>query len=398
MHATEILNTHLRRLCQEMHSYRLNGVVDLVGAALSMRRTSVAGLGRAMAINCCERYGIKRADRLVGNERLQQELPFLYAAKAKLLIAGQKRPILLVDGSDLSADKKFILIRASIPMGGRSSVVYQEVHQGKKDNNRNVLRGFLNALKAILPEGTRPIIVTDAGFRVPWFEDVQTMNWDWVGRVRHSMLRRNDEDKWVYCKDIYPLFDNKPCDLGTFEITRSNPMQCRLVGVKKPKKDRIKKTAHGLRCESKHSKKNADREREPWLLATSLSDATAADIVRTYAKRMQIEEEFRDTKSLQYGLGFEISRSRSAGRLAVLLAISAIATLAAWLVGKAAEAQDLARSFQANSIRDRRVLSTIFIGLAAIRKKIPFTREEINAVLAELASPTNGEPFLAVPR
>jgi len=30
MHATQVLDTHLRRLCQGMHSYRLNGVIDCV--------------------------------------------------------------------------------------------------------------------------------------------------------------------------------------------------------------------------------------------------------------------------------------------------------------------------------------------------------------------------------
>jgi hypothetical protein len=394
MHATQVLDTHLRRSCQEMHSYRLNGVVDAVDAALTLRRTSVAGLGRAMAVSCDEKFGIKRADRLVGNTRLHEELPLLYAAQARLIVGSRARPVIIVDGSDLAPDKRFIVIRASAPTDGRALTLYEEVHEGKKDGNRRVLKAFLAKLKEVLPEGAQPILVTDAGFRVPWFKDVEAMGWDWVGRIRHTMLRRNDADAWVYCKDIYALFDKKACHLGEFEITKSNPHRCRVIGVKKLKKGRSKKTAFGERCLSKHSEKNAEREREPWLLATSLREAHAAEIVGLYGKRMQIEEAFRDTKSLQYGLGLEVSRTRSADRLAVLLAISALAVFAAWLIGKAAEAKDLARGFQANSVRSRRVLSTIFVGLAAVRKKLRFTYEDIKAVLAELGQPCPESPLI----
>jgi len=33
---------------------------------------------------------------------------------------------------------------------------------------------------------TKAIIVTDAGFRCPWFQQVREVGWDFVGRVRNT--------------------------------------------------------------------------------------------------------------------------------------------------------------------------------------------------------------------
>ncbi|WP_257999783.1 transposase, partial [Xanthomonas oryzae] len=43
---------------------------------------------------------------------------------------------------------------------------------------------FLQQLRALIPDDVRPILVTDAGFRTPWFRAVSAMGWDWVGRLR----------------------------------------------------------------------------------------------------------------------------------------------------------------------------------------------------------------------
>jgi hypothetical protein len=62
------------------------------------------------------------------------------------------------------------------------------------------------------------------------------------------------------------------------------------------------------------------------------SRVTAIQVTTLYAKRMQIEEAFRDLKSHRYGLGLEDSLSRLAPRLSVLLLLNALANFAAWLL------------------------------------------------------------------
>jgi hypothetical protein len=42
-------------------------------------------------------------------------------------------------------------------------------HPKKNENNHATHKEFLNKLKDLLLPGMKPVIVTDAGFRAPWF-------------------------------------------------------------------------------------------------------------------------------------------------------------------------------------------------------------------------------------
>jgi len=35
----------------------------------------------------------------------------------------------------------------------------------------------------MMAEDCKPIVVTDAGFRTPWFKEIESLGWDWVGRT-----------------------------------------------------------------------------------------------------------------------------------------------------------------------------------------------------------------------
>ncbi len=78
---------------------------------------------------------------------------------------------------------------------------------------------------------------------------------------------------------------------------------------------------------------------------------------------MQIEESFRDLKSTRFGLSLEMHLTYREERLQVMLLIAALALMVAWLMGKATEVTEQHWQYQANTVRTRRVLSTIFIGL-----------------------------------
>jgi hypothetical protein len=43
--------------------------------------------------------------------------------------------------------------------------------------------------------------------------------------------------------------------------------------------------------------------KDPWCLATSRSDLTASQVVALYGTRFRIEETFRDTKDIHFGMG-----------------------------------------------------------------------------------------------
>jgi len=96
---------------------------------------------------------------------------------------------------------------------------------------------------------------------------------------------------------------------------------------------------------------------------------------------MQIEASFRDTKSIRFGIGFELNLSRSAKRLQVLLLVAMIATFVLWLLGMAARNSQQHLQYQANTIKDRPVLSAIYLGLrVANDRRFEFKVDELKAV------------------
>ncbi|MEL0638972.1 transposase, partial [Marinomonas sp. TI.3.20] len=74
---------------------------------------------------------------------------------------------------------------AVVAFQGRPFTLYEEVHGIKTKEKPKTHKYFLSTLKSLLPkEKTKPIIVTDAGFKMPWIELVKSLGWDYVGRVR----------------------------------------------------------------------------------------------------------------------------------------------------------------------------------------------------------------------
>lgn len=371
MHATDLIDMTIAERCQPIHKTRFDALKAAVTAATQVRYLTVTQLGRALE-GISEKHGIKRMDRLVGNEHLFDEIPLIYRALALWRIGHQERPIILVDWSPLTKDNSLHALTASLPSLGRSLPLYQEVHAECDLNGAGVQRKFLDRLHWILPSNCRPVIVTDGGFKNPWFRDVAAKGWDWVGRVRGTtLLSREGEQCWLRTADLELLLkEDKPRYMGRFLLARSNPLLCTLHGLREKPKGRIDKTARGVRARSRKSRVNAEREKEPWLLVTSLSadSALTGDVISTYRRRMQIEEGFRDTKDERFGLGLDVARSRTKERYAVLLLIAALTVFVAWLLGKAADQSGLSRKFQANTITHRRVLSFVFLGMRIIRK------------------------------
>ncbi|MDT0499076.1 hypothetical protein RM530_17165 [Algiphilus sp. W345] len=84
-------------------------------------------------------------------------------------------PIILIDWSDLKADRRWLLLRATLWTKGHALVLYEGIHPLRRQNSPRVERDFLLTLKSMLPEGVRPVIVSDAGFRGPWFAQVERL-------------------------------------------------------------------------------------------------------------------------------------------------------------------------------------------------------------------------------
>ena len=366
MHAKKVCHKIMNNACQWMHNLRREALNTCILSAIEGQRLTVTGLGRAIDSPAKEKHCIKRADRLLSNEHLYREHRDIYQTMAQLIIGTIQRPVILIDWSDLDGSRTHFLLRAAIALDGRSQTLYEEVHTLKTKDKPSAHRLFMKRLKAILPTDCIPIVVTDAGFRTPWFREVEKQGWDWVGRIRNRhMIKQHKGSDWIDCKKFYPLATARAKYLGRVQLTRNTPLECELVVYKHRPKGRIDKNQFGQRAQRKHSKENAQREREPWLLATSIkiNSKLAKQVQKIYATRMQIEEGFRDNKSTRYGLGFELNKSRTVKRLQILLLIAMLASVVLWILGLIAKNTKQHYQYQANTVKNRNVLSVIFLGL-----------------------------------
>jgi hypothetical protein len=382
MQAQIVLHKLLEKACGQMHQMRQACLEAVVMGALIGQRLTVTDLGRSLPSQTSHKHNIKRADRLLSNTHLHGEWPEIYRQLARVWIAPKSRPVVVIDWSDMDEYKHHFVLRASVALQGRSVTVYEEVHTVATKEKLATHRWFLHQLKAILPPQCRPILVTDAGFRTTWFKLVLSMGWDYVGRVRNRhYMRWEHGGRWFDAKRCYQEASSRPRYLGAGVLTQRNEVHCQFVIYQGKPQGRKHLNRLGEVAENSDSRKKAAAQREPWLLATSLPVTTklAKNVVAIYRMRMSIEEGFRDLKSHRHGLGLAYHRTHSAERLQMLLLVATLAMMVIWLLGMAAVLKDIHYQYQANSVRYKRVLSVVFIGLKMIREqRIQLTQQDMH--------------------
>lgn len=341
MHAQRIIQDLILKQYPAVHAKRRDCLAKVSSAAVH-GGLSLIRMSKALDSGSDLRHRIKCCDRLLSNSHLQDERTGLYRAMAARVLARQRQVGIVVDWSDMLPDCSMQLLRAAVMVQGRAIVLYEELHPRAHYASARVHRDFMKNLRLVLPAHCRPVIVTDAGFRAPWFQMLSKLGFDWIGRIRNrDMVRPAITQCWVGCKSCYADTKGRALDLGQFDYVRSNPTPCRLVLYKKRPCGRTVKTVHGKPCVSKKSNSNRKVQHEPWLLALapSLATMSADQAVKLYAGRMQIEQTFRDLKNPQWGMGMRDSQTRKRHRLAILLLIAALATYALWLIGLTALGQ-----------------------------------------------------------
>ncbi|WP_280551819.1 IS4 family transposase [Halomonas sp. 25-S5] len=371
MQAPRFLHTLLTSSLPLVHAKRLQALLDTVGALLGERRLGLTALGRALPGPVDTKHTIKRVDRLLGNHHLHQERPLFYWLVASLLIGHMSRPLILVDWSPIDDRGQQFLLRAAVPFAGRSLPIFEKVHH--KDGCQHCEAYLLAALAEILPDNATPILVTDAGFRNPWFQAVEARGWYYVGRVRSPTRCQVPGDTWRPVTALFQQASSVPQSLGSVQIAESNPLTTRMVLYHRPPQGRKHRNKRGQVSQDGRSRAMAQRQKEPWVLVSNLPNrSTLADkLVTIYQQRMQIEEGFRDIKSPLFGLGFGMHQSRQGKRIEILLLIAMLANVAMMVAGLHVRDSGQQQRYQSNSIRDRNVLSVWRLGLEWLRRYPP---------------------------
>jgi len=355
-----------------------------VSAVMGGHLLSLSRLARALMGESTQRAALKRVDRLLGNQRIGQEAQVVGAALLRTVCRGGQPLVIAVDWSAVCPGGAFVELRAALTwLGmGRGLTIYQQVYPESKLGNARAERALLKTLHGWMPAGVPVILITDAGFRRPWFTQVEHLGWSWIGRIRSGVCVSREGTHWEQASAWFAKATGKACRWSECWLTRRFRFACdmvlyrrRAVGGK-----RYGRAGHGSTPKARREAKASARE--PWLLAHSpqLRTFRAEEIVALYGLRMQIEENFRDSKSTQLGMGLEVSQSRSAPRLHALLLIGTLAAFLLWHIGQLAEAEGLHLRFKATT-RVARELSIITLAkLLCALHSLPLTDGAIQAL------------------
>jgi len=259
--ARTILNRLLTDVTPSMHKTRRKSLNAMVSSLISGASLSVTSLGRHLNSATSEKHQIKRSMRLCSNPHLQSEITTIYTLIAQRLIVQCPHPVILIDWSDLDPRKQHFLLRASVAVKGRSLTLLERIYPLSRKEKPSVHKLFMEQLKTMLPAACKPTIVTDAGFRGPWFKLVESLGWDYVGRVRNRTFCKGISDNdWHPMKDLYASASSRPKALGGHQLCRRNPVSCQLYVYRRKHKGRRHVTVTGdTSRRSSQSRANANR-------------------------------------------------------------------------------------------------------------------------------------------
>ena len=262
MQAKKLLHTLLEKACFAMHGHRFSSLLTCCEALLFDQRLTLTQIGRAIDNQVAAKRNIKKVDRLLSNQLLHQESFSVYRELAKFFVSRVKTPVILVDWSDLTPTRSHFLMRATLAVKGRPITLYEEVHE--QLDNRKTHEGFLKQLEQILPRDSKPIIVTDAGFRGTWIKAVVALKWDFVARIRGTTLIAHSADApWFSCQRLMETATARIQNFQAMCVIAAQQINCRLCRVRKSPKGRHQKNIDGTNSRRKKSKESSNSAKEP---------------------------------------------------------------------------------------------------------------------------------------
>lgn len=365
-----------------IHRSRSTILFDSAWSLAKGAKLTCTSLGRHLERGAKVKHKIKTIDRLLGNKHLLAETEQIYKDIIYPMLSCLPELFINVDWSGCCGSE-FHMLRATLQYNGRGITLYNEIHPQAKLGNAQVHKKFLRRLKAILPPHSHVTLVTDAGFATPWFHEVVKLGWDYVGRINRKtaiLFEEEDDDGWIDTVELGAQASASPKYKGTGKIGKksSTPVEGHVYVYKQPYRHRNDKSIYPDN-NARHEKSN----KSPWIIVTSLCPQAykAKQIINIYKKRMQIEQNFRDDKNAQFGLGWRLSGTQCPLRRQILLLLAFIANFFFWLIALVAESQNLHYHYQANSIKHRRVLSFSFLAREIIQENtLQFEQKTVYAV------------------
>ncbi|MGK3968199.1 transposase [Sorangium sp. So ce118] len=163
----------------------------------------------------------------------------------------------------------------------------------------------IERLHEILPETVRVTLLADRGFGdQKRYEHLQALGWDYVIRFRECITIKDAAGKAAAATE-WLASTGRAKMIRNVRVTQDETAIAAVVLV--------------------HDKKMKD----PWCLATNRDDLAASQVVKLYGRRFSIEETFRDTKDIHFGMGLSATHIGDTARRDRLLLYRGIRLCAA---------------------------------------------------------------------
>lgn len=334
MTAKQIMNV-LGEMFNGVWKRHLANLALMIFAVSEVRRLSVTAIGRGLRGRTSPKHSIKRFDRFLSNHRFDD----IAAQEALLRAVIGNRPRVLV-AVDWTKYREWPALVASVVHRGRGIPVMWSVMDGRKlYKSQNAFEhGFFKWLRSALPRGVQAIVLLDRGFkRVELVRQLSRLGLDFVIRTGNNVHVQSSQYEGPI--EGLVLRRGQVTDIPDAALRSRHPVRVRVVGLWERK------------------------QKEPWLLMTSLEQESVAELARMYGKRFRIEETFRDEKDARFGLYLGHVKVTRADRLERLMLIAALVHFFAMLIGAEARRQGFDRGFRANTVRDKATHSDFTLGL-----------------------------------
>lgn len=317
----------------DLHAQRVISLANSVTGVLRAASLSIHAIGRgyAQASQGQRRHGVKQVDRLLSNEGLV--VWDLFAPWVQFVVGERPELVIALDWTEFDGDGHSTLSAQVLTGHGRSTpLVWLTVAKATLKGRRNDYEyQVIERMHACIAPHVRVTLLADRGFGDhKLYRLLEALGWDYVIRFRGNIVVEDATGTARPAAGWLPA-TGRATRLRDVRLTAERSEVPAVVVV--------------------HDKKM----KEPWCLATSRRDDTASRITKLYGRRFTIEESFRDTKNLRFGLGLSATHIGTPARRDRLLLIAAIAQALLTLLGAASEACGLDRTLKTNTSAKRQM-------------------------------------------
>lgn len=317
----------------DLHAQRVISLANSVTGVLRAASLSIHAIGRGYALACQKnrRHGVKQVDRLLSNEGLV--VWDLFAPWVQFVVGDRPEIVIALDWTEFDSDGHATLSAQVLTGHGRSTpLLWLTVPKATLKGQRNEYEyQVIERMHACIAPHVRITLLADRGFGdQKLYNFLAALGWDYVIRFRGNILVEDAAGTAQNAAAWLPPSGRATC-LRDAKLTADRAEVPMVVVV--------------------HNKKM----KEPWCLASSRRNDSATAIKKLYGRRFTIEESFRDTKNLRFGLGLSATHIGTPARRDRLLLIAAIAQALLTLLGAASEACGLDRTLKTNTSAKRQM-------------------------------------------